>query len=375
MKSILYLVTEDWYFWSHRKMLAEQTLIEGYKVIVATNPGNYTDKITAIGIEVVPISMARSVANPIKEISSILQLVEINKKYKPDLVHNISLKPILLGSIGAWIAGVPRVINAYTGLGYIFISSSWSSLIFRKIITPLLSLLFKREQFYSIVQNKDDETLLMDEGLVKTGKYSLIRGAGVDTSHFKYTPEVPTDTPIVMFASRLLVDKGIREFIEACKILRTRNTGASYVVVGDVDEGNPSSINKSELNSWLEDQLVEWWGHRDDMYNVICSANVVCLPSYREGLPKTLLEAASVGRAIVTTDVPGCRDIVTNNINGLIVNAKDAISLADAMESLVCSPASRIEMGKAGRTLVENKFDVNIINRRTIDLYNLMLNK
>lgn len=375
MNNILYLVTEDWYFWSHRKILAERTLKEGYKVIVVTNPGSYADKMTAIGIEVVPITMARSIASPIKEINSVLKLIEIHKKYKPDLVHNISLKPILLGSIAAWIAGVPRVINAYTGLGYLFISSSWSSSIFKKVVTPFLSLLFKREQFYSIVQNKDDEALLMEQGLVKTEKYSLISGAGVDTSHFKYTPEEPTDTPIVMFASRLLVDKGVREFIEACKILRTRNIGANYVVVGDVDEGNPSSINKSELNSWLEDQVVEWWGHRDDMYNVICSANVVCLPSYREGLPKILLEAASVGRAIVTTDVPGCRNIVTNNINGLIVNAKDAISLADAMESLVCSPAVRIEMGKAGRTLVENKFDVNIINRKTIDLYNLMLNK
>jgi len=375
MKSILYLVTEDWYFWSHRKILAERTLKEGYKVIVATNPGDYTDKITAIGIEVVPITMARSVATPIKEINSILKLVEINKKYKPDLVHNISLKPILLGSIAARIAGVPRVINAYTGLGYIFISSSWSSLIFKKVVTPFLSLLFKREQFYSIVQNKDDEALLMDEGLIKTEKYSLICGAGVDTSHFKYTPEEPTDTPIVMFASRLLIDKGVREFIEACKILKARNTCANYVVVGDVDEDNPSSISKAELNGWLNDQLFEWWGHRDDMYDVICSANVVCLPSYREGLPKILLEAASVGRAIVTTDVPGCRSIVTNKINGLIVNAKDAISLADAMESLICSPASRIEMGRAGRTMVENKFNVNIINQQTIDLYASILNK
>ena len=375
MKKILYVVTEDWYFWSHRKMLAECTMKSGYEVIVATKPGLYAEKIASIGIEVVPIVIARTIASPVKEIRSILALIDIYKKINPDLVHHISLKPILIGSIAAWIAGVPRIINAYTGLGYIFISSSWTSVLFRKAIVPFLSMLFDRKQFYSIVQNKEDETLLENEGLIKPEKYSLIPGSGVDTKEFKYTPERYTDTPIVMFASRLLIDKGIYEFIEACKKLKIRGVCARYVVVGDVDIDNPSSISKSEIKMWDENQIVEWWGYRDDMYEVISKSNIVCLPSYREGLPKILLEAASVGRAIVTTNVPGCKDVVKSSENGILVSPKRSGALAEAINKLINSTELRITMGKNGHDRVCKIFDINKINKHTIDLYNNAFNK
>jgi hypothetical protein len=198
MKTILYLVTEDWYFWSHRRMLAKQAMEEGYNIIVVTSDGNYAKAIQEYGMTLIPFIMERSVSYPLAELRTIRQLIKVYKETRPDIVHHISLKHILIGSIAAWIVKVPRVINSYTGLGYMFIKHSWISLSFRSFVVPLLSILFKQKKFYAIVQNRDDEELLRHNGLIKEDRYTLIKGSGVDTSVFKFIPEKETDCPVLL---------------------------------------------------------------------------------------------------------------------------------------------------------------------------------
>ena len=374
-KKILYLVTEDWYFWSHRLSLAEASRNLGFEIIIVTRAGNFSERIKAKGFNLVPLKIHRTVVSPVKEIATLIKLVRIYRKTKPDLVHHISLKPVLTGSVAAWIAGVPHIVNAYTGLGYIFISRSFTSRILSIFFSSMLSLLLQRERYYSIVQNQDDKKDLLQLGLVNEDRLKLIRGSGVDTDNFQYSPENLTDNPIVVFASRLLRDKGILEYISAVRLLKAKNLSARFVIVGDLDVGNPTSIKQEELEEWIEQDIIEWWGHSDKMSEIFRQVHVVCLPSYREGLPKVLLEAASCGRAIVTTDVPGCREVVIDGVNGLLVPVKEHVKLAESIENLLASSDIRKQMGVAGRKRVEDYFDVSKVNMDTTDLYNDLILK
>lgn len=369
-KKIVYLVTEDWYFWSHRLSLAEAASGQGYEIIVITNADEYKQRIIGRGFTLLPMRLSRSIANPFKELHTVISLTSLYKQIKPDIVHHIALKPIVAGSIAAWLAGIPHIINSYTGLGYLFISDSLSSRLFISVVAPLMSLIMRGKKFNSIVQNADDMKILSDLGLLNVDKTVLIRGSGVDTKLFQYSPEVSVDKPVVLFASRLLRDKGIIEFIEAVKLLKKRAVNARFVIVGDLDTASPTSIDASELDTWIKGGVVEWWGQRDDMYEVYRQVHIVCLPSYREGLPKVLLEAAACGRSIIATNVPGCREAVIDGMNGLLVPVKDSVNLAEAISRLLDSPELRYRMGKAGRRHITENFDMEIINSHTIRLYN-----
>ncbi|MGK0298203.1 MAG: glycosyltransferase involved in cell wall biosynthesis [Gammaproteobacteria bacterium] len=372
-QKILYLVTEDWYFCSHRLELAEEAKRQGYDVFVLTREGAFANKIKEKGFTLVPIAIPRSITSPIKDLCAIIKLVSYFNKIKPDLVHNIALKPVLSGSIAAWFARIPVVINSYTGLGYVFISESLSLRVVRSMFIPLIRLFLRTSRIYSIVQNPDDEKILTTYGLIKKDSLSMIKGSGVDTEKFKYTEET-CDTPvIVIFPARFLKDKGIYEYINAVRILRETNPTVRFVMAGDTDMGNPTSITKEELLVWINEGVVEWWGHSENMENTLSQVNIVCFPSYREGLPKVLLEAASCGRAIVTTDVPGCREVVTDGVNGLIVPAKNSIKLAEAIEKLIVAPKLRKQMGESGRERVIQNFDIQRINMETTDLYNALV--
>ena len=373
MKRILYLVTDDWSFWSHRLALADAAKKHGYEVFVVTQKGEFADRIESRGFKLYPFSICRSFGSVLQELKGMINLARLYKKIKPDLVNNIALKPIIFGSVSARISSVPYVINTYTGLGNIFISRSLMSNFFMLIVVPFMSLILKGKRFYSVVQNADDMKELIKCGLINSKSVSLIRGSGVDTSVFKFTQEAETNSPVVIFASRFLRDKGIIEFVEAVKLLKQTGSVARFVLVGNLDKANPTSINDTELNDWIEQDLVEWWGYRDDMSEVFKQAHIVCLPSYREGLPKVLLEAASSGRPIITTDVPGCREVVIDGINGYLVPVKDPVKLADAINLLLESPDLRRQMGAAGRRRVEENFDINRINSATVDLYEKLL--
>jgi glycosyltransferase involved in cell wall biosynthesis len=372
-RKILYLVTEDWYFWSHRLALAEAAKREGHTVYIVTNQGRYAASLAVKGFILLDLKIHRSVGSPVNELSTVLKLAKLYRHIKPDLVHHIALKPIVIGSMAAWLSRVPTVVNAYTGLGYLFITNTYNSLVFKHLAVPFLTLIMRSKRYYSIVQNPDDEAMLDNLGLTRPDRTLLIKGSGVDVDTFMPNSEPDSDSPIVLFASRLLKDKGIMEFIEAVKVLRQRNNPARCVLVGDRDEANPTSISEEDLQEWIDQGIIEWWGYREDMADVFSQVHIVCLPSYREGLPKVLLEAAASGRPIVTTDVPGCREVVLDGVNGLLVPVRDHEKLADALQTLIGSPSLRVRMGSAGRARVVDNFSIHRVNQATLDLYNMLL--
>jgi glycosyltransferase involved in cell wall biosynthesis len=372
-KKILYLVTEDWYFWSHRLALAEDAKREGYTVYIVTNQGRHAASLAVKGFILLNLKIHRSIGSPKNEISTVFKLVKLYKHIKPDLVHHIALKPILIGTIAAWLSRVPAVVNAYTGLGYLFISNTLNSRIFNYMVVPFLALIMRNKRFFSIVQNPDDQAVLNNMKLIQSDRSFLIKGSGVDIEKFTFSREPDSESPIVLFASRLLKDKGIIEFIEAVKSLRERNVAARYVLVGNRDGANPTSISEEDLQEWIDQGIIEWWGYREDMADVFRQVHIVCLPSYREGLPKVLLEAAASGRPIVTTDVPGCREVVLDGVNGLLVPVRDHEKLADALQTLIGSPSLRVRMGSAGRARVVDNFSIHRVNQATLDLYNMLL--
>jgi len=373
MKKIVYVVTEDWYFWSHRLGLAEEAKNKGYEVFVLTREGAYSDKIEKKGFILIPISILRGFASPLRELQVIIQLVKQYKTIKPDLIHHIALKSILLGSIAALLARIPIVINSYMGMGYLFISNNFKTRFVRAFIVWLMAKILRTDKYNSIVQNSHDYKVLSELGLIDSSTTTLIQGSGVDTQVFDYSEEVSDNSKIILFASRLLADKGIYDFIAAARILREQDLPVRFIIVGDRDEENPTCIKEEEILTWVDEGIVEWWGYKENMHEVFAQVHIVCLPSYHEGFPKVLLEAASCGRPIITTNIPGCRDIVNDGLNGFLIPVKNPIRLAGAMEKLLSSSIVRSKMGLAGRKRVIDSFNSERINKQTIDLYNSLL--
>jgi glycosyltransferase involved in cell wall biosynthesis len=287
---------------------------------------------------------------------------------QPDLVHNIAFKPIFYGSIAAFIARVPFIINAPVGMGFVFSSKKWQAKLSRPLVLFAYHLFLNPANSCVVFENPDDMHMMTRLGAVSPDRSILIRGAGVDLNLFSLKP-APKGTPVVILAARMLWDKGVGEFVEASRILQKDGIECRMVLVGDPDEGNPASINEQTLCAWQTEGAVEWWGHRDNMPEMLAQSNIVVLPSYREGLPKVLLEAASCGRAIITTDVPGCREIVRHNENGLLVPVNDAHSLAEAIKTLIDNPNLRSRLGKRGREIVEAEFSEEIVIGQTMALY------
>jgi len=371
MKTIIYFVSEDWYFCSHRLPIARKALKDGFKVVVVTNVNNHRDIIESEGFELAPIEMSRGSVNLFSEFKTIYQIYTYCKKINPSVIHNVALKPVIYGTIVAKFIGSIKIVNAMAGLGFVFISDRIKARVIRLFIHKLFKFLFSSNSIGLILQNKDDLSYFLDNKLVKKNQTAIIRGSGVDIN--KFTPiKESTNTPIVMLASRMLWDKGVREFVSAAKILKD-SSNIRFVLVGESDHENPASISDRQLKKWNELGIVEWWGAMDNMHEVLSKACIVCLPSYREGLPKVLLEAASCGRPIIATDVPGCREIVRNGENGVLVPPYEVESIADAIKDLVNNPEKRKNMGVNGRKLVESEFSEEIVVSQTLKLYKKML--
>ncbi len=372
MPHLLFLVTEDWYFCSHRLPLARAAIADGFRVSVVTRVARHGDEIRGAGVELIPMDLRRRSMNPFQAGRTVFELARLYRRVRPDIAHHVAIKPVLYGSIAARLAGVPGVVNAVAGMGYAFSSTDFKARLLRPAILAAFRALLNARGSRLIVQNRDDRALLISKGIVDAERVRLIRGSGVDTTVFLPRPE-PTGTPVVMLASRLLRDKGIFEFIEAAKQLMSENIAARFVLVGAPDPENPASISPAQLKDLIGD-AVEWWGPRDDMPRVLAEASVVCLPSsYREGLPKILLEAAACGRPIVATDVPGCREIVVHGENGLLVPARDSGALAAAVKALLDDPDRRSILGTRGRCMTEENFSVEHISHQTLNVYNDLL--
>lgn len=370
-KKLLFLVTEDWYFCSHRLPPARAAQAAGYEVVVATRVANRGAEITAEGFRLVPIGLRRRSRNPFREIAAIAEIVQLYRRERPDIVHHVALKPVLYGSLAALLVRRPAVVNALAGMGFLFTSSSRLVTLLRTVVSRVFRVLLNAGRNVLILQNPDDVTMLVSGGLVTASRVRLIRGSGVDIERFRPTPE-PAGSPVVMLASRMLWDKGVGEFVSAAGALRARGIAARFVLVGDGDADNPASIPDAQLKAWHDSGVVQCWGRCDNMPAALAEAHIVCLPSYREGLPKVLLEAAACARPLVATDAPGCREIVRDGENGLLVPLRDAASLADAIERLVGDRALRLRMGEKGRQMVESEFSEEKVAQQTLAVYREM---
>ena len=372
MKIIVYFVSEDWYFCSHRLPIARKSLAEGFKVVVVTRVNKHRKAIESEGFELAPIEIKRGGVNLFSELKTISTLYSYYKKYNPDIVHHVAIKPVIYGTLVAQFIGSIKIVNAMAGLGYIFISNKKKVKLLRFFIHQLFRFLFRSKNSQLILQNKDDLEYFLKNKLVNNDNVAIIRGSGVNIEQFTFMNEVK-DTPIVMLASRMLWDKGVGEFVDAAKILKDKKINARFVLVGENDPENPASIPEGQLNEWHESGVIEYWGEQTKMHEVLPRASIICLPSYREGLPKVLLEAASCSRPIIATDVPGCREIVHNGKNGILVPIKNSNSLANAIKELIDNPEKRKSMGTNGRRLVENEFSEEIVVSQTLKVYQELL--
>jgi len=371
--SLLFVVTEDWYFCSHRLQLAVAAQKAGYNVAVVTQETSHGEEIRQAGLRLIPIKFQRSGRNPFSDLLTIRSLIKIYKSEQPDIIHHVSLKPVLYGSIAARITGIPNVINAMTGLGYVFSSEAFFAKLIRFLISPLLRYIFSAKNTMTIFQNRDDLKTLEDQNLVKHEQAVIIRGSGVDPDI--YVPGKDNMAiPQIILVARMLWDKGVGEFVQAAKLLLAKGTQARFILIGDTDIENPAAISVEQLKTWQDEKSVEWWGRRSDVPEILQQSTIACLPSYREGMPKFLLEAASAGLPIVTTDVPGCREVVIDGENGYLVPPRNPEALADAIEKLLDDKTLRREMGRKGRALAEREFGIDKIVEETISLYQRILN-
>ena len=372
-KKIIYLISEDWYFCSHRLDLGIAAKKAGADVLVATQINKHGTEIEAAGLRVVPIMMQRSGHNPIADLMTIKQITQLYRYEKPDLVHHVALKPILYGGIAAKLAAVPAVVNAVAGMGFMFISESVFARMVRPFIIRAQSALMNCHNTHTILQNPDDKAFYTEIFGVARERITIIPGAGVDIDKFSVAPE-PEGTPIAVCVSRMLRDKGIYELVAAAQLLREKGISLVVRLVGPTDD-NPASIPKQVLNKWSDDGIVEIAGPSDDIAGEYARAHIAVLPSYREGLPKSLVEAASCGRPIVATDVPGCREVCIEGETGYRVPPYSVEPLADALERLAINPDLRRQFGENARLRAESNFAADTINLKTIATYEALLDK
>ncbi len=370
-KRLLFVVNDIAFFRTHRLPIAVAALAAGYDVHLAA-AGGIDAKVEAAGVIVHDLVLSRSGLGPVAEFRTIAELVRLMRRLRPEIVHLVTPKPVLYGGIAARLAGVPSVVSAVSGMGYIFSSRDIKALMLRPAVKILYRLAFGHPNMRVIFQNAFDRDFLVGNRTLHRSRTVIIPGSGVDLTDYGFEPE-PSSPAHVVFAARLLKDKGIVEFVEAARRLRLRGAEARFSALGDLDPGNPASVTPATLAEWRNEGIVAFPGYQPDMAAQFQAANIVVLPSYREGLPKTLIEAASCGRAVVTTDVPGCRDAIEPDRTGLLVPVRDSEALASAVERLVRDPDLRGRMGAAGRALAARKFAIGKIVEAHLDLYELLI--
>ena len=344
----------------------------GYEVVVLTHVIDDGDRIRREGFKLIESSLQRASLNPFRDIRSLIQTVGAYRSERPDLAHHVGIKPILYGSFASAVTATPATVNAFAGTGYLFNSSRPFARAVGTLVSALMRALLNRGRSRVILQNDEAGESMVASGLIARDRVVIIRGSGVDLAEYTPSPE-PVGVPVVVLASRMLWDKGVAEFVEASRILRAQNVPVRMALVGAPDAANPSAIATSVLESWRDEGIVEWWGHRRDMPSVLAESNVVCLPSYHEGLPKVLIEGAACGRPLIASDIAGCREVVRHMENGLLVKVKDAASLAAAIRTLVEDRELRVRLGKNGRQLAVDNFSIGRVIEQTRALYDELL--
>ena len=371
---ILFIANRAEFFFSHRMPVAHAAQKKGYEVHVATPKDPYVPDLKAHGLIWHELELEGKSLNPFQELRTLVHLIQLYRKVQPVLVHHIAFKGVLHGSIAARLARVPNVVNAFTGLGHLFSANGPKIRLVRWLVLQALRFGFGHPRSRTIFQNPDNIDEFTERGVLDRAQVRLIKGSGVDVDIFEPAPQ-PPDPPTVILASRLVWDKGVGEFVEAARLLEQEGIEARFALVGKSDPLNPNAVPEEQLDAWDEEGVVEWWGFQEDMPSVFASTHIVCLPSYyREGVPKVLIEAAACERPIVTTDMPGCREIVHDDENGLLVPPRDSTALAGALREVIADRERRTSMGKRGRQIVKDEFSLERVVRDTMAVYDELLN-
>lgn len=372
MPSLLMIVNEDAFFLSHRKEIALRAQTEGYDVtIVAKNTGK-REIVESLGLKMIELPINPTGENIVEELKTFLFLCNLYQKEKPDLVHHVGLKNILWGGLAARLTKVNGVINAVSGLGILF-SQEKKSFVANAIL-KVLRFSHYRENINVIFQNQEDRQLFLQHNVVKDEYSSFIKGSGIDLNLYSYTPE-PEDGMIkIIFTARMVVEKGTLILIDAAEILRNRYEGKiQFLLCGGLSK-NPKAINEKELRERCDGNYIQWLGYRSDVNELLKQSHIVAFPSYyREGVPKSLIEATAIGRPIVTTDSIGCRDTVEDGVNGFLVPIKDSKMLADKLQILLENKTLREEMGRNSRRIAEKDFSLEVVVQRHLAIYNSLI--
>mgnify|MGYP001770804580 FL=1 len=364
-KKILFVVNVDWFFISHRLPLALEALKRGYEVHIACGITDKKEYLESLGLIVHPLNLSRSGTGIKGEIKAFFEIYRILKEINPNIAHFVTIKPVLYGGIASRFINIGKKVFSISGLGFIFIKQGFKASIARILIKTMYRFALGERKSHVIVQNPDDKAVV--NSIVKV-PITLIRGSGVDLNQYEYKEENNGNVKVSM-ACRLLKDKGVFEYIDVVKILKQKLPNVEFELYGDIDIHNPASLTSDDVEKIKKDGFVNVYGFSIDIAKVFCDSNIVVLPSYREGLPKVLIEAAACGRAVVTTDVPGCRDAIEPNVTGLLCEVKDTESLARMIEKLIIDEKLRNRMGHKGRKLAEQEFDINKVVEKHFDIY------
>ncbi|CFW10477.1 Lipid carrier : UDP-N-acetylgalactosaminyltransferase / Alpha-1,3-N-acetylgalactosamine transferase PglA; Putative glycosyltransferase [Vibrio cholerae] len=374
---LLFIVNVDWFFVSHRLPIAQEALKQGYKVTLACYFTEHKQELIDMGFNVVDLPFTRSggsIGNEMKTIKAIRNLVI---QQQPSVIHAVTIKPILY--TGLALKNIKKdipFVAAISGLGYVFTAKTLRAKVTKLIASVFYNISLSQKYKTVIFQNASDEAILTEVAKLKLVDKTLIKGSGADLSVYKYLPESTDDTIKIVMACRLLKEKGVYQYVDAAKIVKNQHPSAEFLLVGTPDLENPNSIKKTEIDKWVSEGTINYLGHSDNIPNVFSQSNIVCLPSfYGEGVPKVLIEAAACGRAIVTTDNPGCRDAVIEDETGLTVPIRDAKALAAAILKLIEQPELRISMGAKARVFAEKEFDVNSVVNKHLEIYNNLLSR
>ena len=376
MPKIALVANTDWYLYNFRLSLARFLKEQGFELVLISPPGDFARRIVEAGFRWISWPVGRKSTAPWDEWNAMQRLGEIYRQEKPDLLHHHTIKPVLYGSLAARRLKIPCLVNSITGRGYVFLGQDRKARLILPVVRLFYRLALNHPNSCTIFENDTDRQYFIDQKLALPEHTRLVQGVGVDPQHFAPAPE-PAGVPVILLPTRMLWDKGVGELVEAARILRRQAQNEEnrprLVLVGEPDPGNPASISAETLQGWQTEGVIEWWGWQSDMRKIYQQVHIVTLPSYGEGVPTVLLEAAACGKPIVATDAPGGRDVVIDGHNGLLVPVRDAQALAQALARLAGDAALRGRMGAAGRQLILEKFTTTQVNTQTLDIYRQLL--
>jgi glycosyltransferase involved in cell wall biosynthesis len=369
-RKLMFVVNVDWFFYSHRMPIALAALAEGYEVHIACRDTGYRAELESRGLFFHPLALERGRSNIFISIVSFVEIFNLIRSIRPNLLHLVTIKPVLLGGLAARLTGIQSVVISIPGLGFIFSARGFLALVQRIIITLIYQFILGKKSLKVIFQNTHDRDTLCGFARISPLKIIMIRGSGVNLKEYGVMP-FPDGIPLVILAARLLRSKGVMEFVQAAKILLSKEgCQVRFCLLGEIDPDNPDSLTRADIERLRKEATVEVWGYHSDMNKALAQARVVVLPSYYgEGLPKILIEAAACGRPVVTTDHPGCRDAIQPGVSGLLVPVQNSEALAAAIIKLLEDPVLCLEMGLAGRNLAEREFDLAHVIERHLNIY------